>query len=171
MQNYVPEGYPAFIPYLAVHDAARAIDFYEKAFGAKQLERYRLVTADGRLAYAELQIGDVVLMLSDDFFEPSVAVKELHSRCRSPHSLGGTTIMLHLYVSDVDAVFQRAVAAGAQVEMAPMDASWGDRFCKLMDPFGHCWSLGTHTRQIPDEEVRSGAETYLRANVPPKPGA
>ena len=144
----IPEGYRSVIPYLAVDDAAGAIDFYQRAFGAK--ERSRMPMPDGKVAHAELEIGDSMVMLSDPF--PQSAVQ-------TPKELGGTTVGVFCYVEDVDAVYKRAVDAGATSRMEPEDQFWGDRFAQVIDPFGHHWQLATHVEDVsPDEMERRGRE-------------
>ncbi|HSL34226.1 MAG TPA: VOC family protein, partial [Candidatus Limnocylindrales bacterium] len=113
----VPEGYHTLTPYLSVDDASAAIDFYERAFGAK--ERGRMAGPDGKIAHAELEIGDSTVMLADAF--PQFAAKP-------PKELGGTSVGLFMYVENVDDVFRQAVAAGATPTMEPEDQFWGDRF-------------------------------------------
>jgi PhnB protein len=134
----IPEGYHSANPTLALHDANEAIEFYKRAFGAK--ERVRMPTPDGRIAHAELEIGDSILMLADTFE---------HSTARPPKELGGTTAGVMLYVEDVDAVVQQAVDAGATVTM-PVE-----------DPFGHAWSIATHKEDLSGEEVRARAEEAM----------
>src|SRR5262245_19906016 len=120
-----PEGYHTITPYLVVKGAAEAIDYYKRAFGA--IERVRMPGAHGQIMHAELQIGDSLLMLSDE--TPNMGN-------RSPKTLGGTTASVFLYVDDVDAVHQRALDAGGSQKMAVSDMFWGDRFGSLLDPFG-----------------------------------
>ena len=138
----IPEGYHSVTPYLAVDDASTAIEFYQRAFGAK--ERMRMPTPDGKIGHAELEIGDSLIMLSDPF---------PHSRTRPPKELGGTTGGVFLYVEDVDAAFQQAIDAGASVTMPLEDMFWGDRFGSVMDPFGHNWSFATHIEDLTEEEI------------------
>jgi PhnB protein len=138
----VPEGYHTVTPYLAVDDAAEAIDFYTRAFGAK--ERVRMHAPDGKVGHAELEIGDSLVMLSDPFPQAST---------RSPKELGGTSASVFLYVEDVDAVVKRAVDAGATVTMEVADQFWGDRFGSFSDPFGHSWSIATHVEDLTPEEI------------------
>ena len=139
----VPEGFHTVTPYLALNNSAEAIEFYKKAFGAVEL--CRLTGPDGGIGHAELKIGDSVLFLADEC--PQMGN-------RSPKTLGGTAVGLHLYVEDVDAVFARAVEAGATPQMPPADMFWGDRFGKLTDPFGHSWSVSTHVEDVTPEEMR-----------------
>ena len=142
----IPEGHHALTPYLSVHGAGAAIDFYKKAFGAKEL--FRMAQPDGRIGHAELQIGDSRLMLADEF--PDMGF-------RSPHAVGGTPVHLHLYVENVDAVFNQAVGAGAKVERPVQDQFYGDRSGSLADPYGHVWHVSTHTEDLSMEEIRKRA--------------
>jgi PhnB protein len=146
----VPEGYHTVTPYLHVDDAAQAIGFYKKAFGAK--ERMRMEAPDGRIAHAEIEIGDSLVMLSDPFPQSSV---------RTPKELGGTTAGVFLYLEDVDAVVKRAVDAGATVTMEVADQFWGDRFGSVTDPFGHSWSIATHVEDVPPEEMAERAKAAM----------
>jgi PhnB protein len=146
MPGKIPEGYHTVTPGLTVRDAAKAIDFYRRAFGA--VEVFRMEAPGGKIGHAELKIGDSMIMLADEF--PGGA--------RSPQSLGGTTSTLHLYVQDVDAAFKQAVGAGAKADMPPADMFWGDRYGKLTDPFGHAWGLATHVKDVSPEEMKKGAE-------------
>jgi uncharacterized glyoxalase superfamily protein PhnB len=150
----IPEGYPTLTPSLTVRDAAQAIEFYKKAFGAQ--ERFRMPTPDGRLvAHAELKIGDSVFMLADEM--PEMPGQE----CRSPLALEGTPVSFYVYVEDVDAVFERAVAAGATVKMPVQEAFWGDRMGMVADPSGHLWALATHIEDLsPEELAERGREAF-----------
>ena len=157
----IPEGYHSVTPYLTVNDAARAIDFYKQAFSAKEV--MRMDGPPGKIGHAELKIGDSRLMLADEM--PGTS-------CRSPQSLGGTTAGIFLYVEDVDSVYKQAVSAGAKAEMPPSDMFWGDRFGKLMDPFGHSWSLATHIEDVaPDEMARRGKEAMAKMGKQTQGGA
>jgi PhnB protein len=138
----IPEGYHALSPHLVVDDAAKAIEFYKQAFGAT--ERGRMDTPDGKIAHAEIQIGDSVMMLADQFPQ---------STTKSPKQVGATTTAIYLYVDDVDAVFQKAVDAGATETMAVQDMFWGDRYGQVTDPFGHEWQIATHKEDLTPEEV------------------
>jgi PhnB protein len=138
----IPEGYRTLTPYLAVDGAGEAIEFYKRAFGAK--ERGRMPGPDGLIAHAELQIGDSLVMLSDPFPQSS---------SRSPKELGGTTSGIFMYVEDVDAVVKQAVEAGATVTVEVEDMFWGDRFGTVMDPYGHSWSVATHVEDLTPEEI------------------
>jgi len=140
----IPEGFHTITPHLVVKGASDAIEFYKKAFGAEEITR--LSGPDGKsVMHAELRIGDSRLMLCDEF--PG-------SGCMSPRSAGGTTVTIHLYVSDVDAVFERALAAGATVVMPVMDKFWGDRYGNLADPYGHQWGVATHKQDLTPEECQ-----------------
>jgi PhnB protein len=138
----IPEGYHTIAPYLAVDDAAKAIEYYKKAFGAK--ERGRMDAPGGGIAHAELEIGDSVVMLSDPFPQAST---------KPPKELGGTSASVFMYVEDVDAVVKQAVDAGATVLMEVADQFWGDRFGTVQDPFGHTWSVATHVEDLTPEEI------------------
>ena len=138
----IPEGYHTLTAYLAVDDAAAAIEFYKEAFGAT--ERGRMDAPGGKIGHAELQIGDSVFMLSDPFPQSSV---------KSPKEAGTTTSSIFVYSEDVDAAIQRAVDAGATVEQEPTDMFWGDRFGSVADPFGHRWAIATHIEDVSPEEM------------------
>jgi PhnB protein len=146
----IPEGYHTVTPYLAVDDAAEAIAYYTKAFGAN--ERSRMEAPDGSIGHAELEIGDSIVMLSDPFPQATT---------RTPKELGGTTATVFLYVEDVDAVVKRAVDAGATVTMEVADQFWGDRFGAITDPFGHSWSIATHVEDVPPDEMARRAEEAM----------
>lgn len=160
MVSYIPEGTRTVTPHLAIKGAARAIDFYTRAFGAR--EHSRMPGPRGSIGHAELQIGDSLVYLADEGPGGS---------SQSPQSLKGSSVVIHLYVPDVDATFQRAVGAGAKVSMPVMDMFWGDRFGQVRDPFGHLWSLATHKEDLsPDEMARRGQE-FMASMPPPKPAA
>jgi PhnB protein len=148
----IPEGYHTLTPYLAVEDAAEAIEYYKRAFGAK--ERLRMETPDGSIGHAELEIGDSLVMLSDEFPQGST---------RSPKELGGTCAGVFLYVEDADAVVKRAVDAGATVTMEVADQFWGDRFGSITDPFGHSWSIATHVEDVTPEQIAERAKAAMAA--------
>lgn len=137
---------PVLTPYLCCRDAAAAIDFYVRAFGATVT--MRLAAPDGKVGHAEVMIQGVPVMLSDEF--PGIAV--------SPQELGGTPMTLHLLVPDVDAAYARAIAAGATAVRPVADQFYGDRSGLLLDPFGHKWNLATRTEEVSDEEVRRRAK-------------
>lgn len=131
-------------PYLSVQGAAKAIEFYKKAFGAEVIERVDM--PGGKIMHARLQIGDSFLMLSDEFPQSECGM-------RSPIALKGTSVCLHLNVKDVDKSFAQAVKAGAKVKMPVMDAFWGDRYGQVEDPFGHIWSMATPKEKVSPKEV------------------
>ena len=136
---------PAVSPHLVVDDAAAAIDFYVKAFGAVELGR--VPGPDGRLIHAALRINGSTVMLNDDFPETC------GGKSMTPKSLGGTPVTIHLTVTDVDTKFQQALDAGATVVAALEDQFWGDRYGVVADPFGHHWSLGQPVREVSHEEI------------------
>ena len=146
----IPEGFNTVSPYLMVRGAAEAIDFYQRAFGAK--ERYRMATPDGAVMHAELQLGDSVIMLADE--HPQATAKP-------PQSLGGTSVNIFLYVENVDELYEQAVKAGATAVAEPEDQFWGDRYGKLADPFGHEWSIGTHIEDVSPEEMTKRFEAMF----------
>ncbi|MBK7642550.1 MAG: VOC family protein [Planctomycetes bacterium] len=130
-------------PYLRVSSTARAIEFYTKAFGAK--ERFRLVEPSGRIGHAELELGPIVLMLSDAFPEFGLT---------APADAGTIGFSIHLHVDDCDAWAKRAVAAGATLESEPTDQFYGERGCRLRDPFGHKWLIGHSIEQVTPQEMQ-----------------
>jgi PhnB protein len=140
----IPEGTRSLTPHLVCAGAAEAIEFYKKAFGA--VEEGRMAGADGKLVHASLRIGDSRLMLVDE--NPAWGAF-------SPQSLKGSPVTIHYAVEDVDAMVDRAVAAGAKVTMPVADAFWGDRYGQVEDPFGHHWSLATHIRDVSPEEAKA----------------
>jgi len=146
----IPDGYHSLTPFLTVHDAAAAIEFYKQAFGA--VERGVMKGPDGKIMHAELMIGDSIIMLSDEFPEFGAV---------SPQTVGGSGMGLHIYLDGVDAAFDRAVKAGAQVEMPVMDQFWGDRYGKLKDPYGHKWSIATHTKDLSMDDMKKGMDDAM----------
>ena len=148
----IPEGYHTVTPYLAVDDAAEAIEYYKTVFGAK--ERVRMDAPGGKIGHAELEIGDSLVMLSDPFPQATT---------RPPKELGGTSVSVFMYVEDVDAVVQQAVDAGATITMEVADQFWGDRFGAVQDPFGHLWSIATHVEDVPPEEMAERAKAAMAA--------
>ena len=145
----IPDGYRGATPYICVHDGAAALDFYAKAFGAT--ERMRMAEPSGKIGHAEIQIGEAIIMLSDEFPELGV---------RSPRSLGGSPAAVLLYFEDVDSVARRAVVAGGKLTRPVENQSYGDRSGKLEDPFGHTWWIATHVEDVSAEEMtkRAAAE-------------
>jgi PhnB protein len=148
----IPEGYHTVSPYLAVDNAARAIEYYAKAFGAKEV--VRMDGPGGTIGHAELEVGDSRIMLSDPFPQAST---------QPPKELGGTTASVFMYVEDVDAVVKQAVDAGATVTMEVADQFWGDRFGTVTDPFGHVWSIATHVEDVPPDEMAERAKAAMAA--------
>jgi PhnB protein len=144
----IPEGYHSVTPYLIIKGAAAALDFYKKAFGAKELFRFPM--PDGRIGHAEMKIGDSPIMLAD---EPQ---DEVHQQLghKAPKSLGGTTVGVMLYVDDVDAIAKQAVAAGAKEVRPVTDQFYGDRSGTFLDPFGHVWTVATHKEDVSSEEMQ-----------------
>jgi PhnB protein len=144
----IPDGFHTITPHLTVRDAKRAIDFYQKAFGAEVL--HVAPAPGGKVMHAALRIGDSMLMLNDEFPE--------YGGQLAPTATTGTAVALHIYLDNVDAAFERAVAAGATVKMPLMDQFWGDRYAQVTDPFGHRWSLATHNRDMTQEEMQQEQE-------------
>ena len=138
----IPDGYYSLTPYLVCKGAAKAIEFYGKAFGAKEI--VRMPGPGGAIMHAEVKIGNSMLMLADENRERGHL---------SPESIGGTACSIMFYADDVDDVFKRAVAAGAKAEMPPADMFWGDRMANIADPFGHKWSIATHKEDVSPEEM------------------
>lgn len=147
----IPDGYYSVTPYLIVEGADRAIDFYKNVFGAS--ERMRMDGPNGTVGHAEIEIDGSAIMLADEF--PDMGY-------RSPQSIGGTAVSLHLYVKDVDACFNRAVAAGAKALRPVQDQFYGDRSGTVEDPFGHVWTISTHKEDLSPEELRKRAEEFMK---------
>ncbi|WP_448604016.1 VOC family protein [Thermoleptolyngbya sp.] len=140
----IPDGYATVTPYLVVHNAAGAIAFYQQAFGATEL--MRLADPSGKLAHAEIKIGNSLIMLSDEFPEMNQ---------RSAQSIGGTPVSMMLYVEEVDTLFRQAIAAGA-TEVRPVENQfYGDRAGTLADPFGHVWTISSHVEDVSMEEINA----------------
>ena len=142
----IPDDYPQVMPYLHVDGAAAAIDFYGEVFGAK--ERMRMAGPDGKVGHCELQLGDSVIMLADEY--PDMGAL-------SPKSVGGTPVTVMVYVEDVDSVFARAVKGGAKALGQIEDKFYGDRSGEFEDPFGHRWSVATHVEDVPPDEMAKRA--------------
>ena len=149
MVQPIPAGYHSVTPYLMLRSAAKAIDFYCAAFGAQEVMRFE--GPPGRIAHAEIRIGDSHVMLADE--------NEDHV---GPQTLGGAGVSLMLYVPDVDATFARAVANGATVQRPVADQFYGDRVGTLVDPFGHVWSIGTHHEDLSMEEVKRRMDAMMK---------
>ncbi len=145
MARPIPEGYHAITPHLVVKGASEAIEYYKRAFGAEEICRMPMPGPDGQMkvGHAELQVGDSRLFLADEFPERGVT---------GPN--GSSPVTIHLYVTDADAVFGQAVEAGATAIMPPADMFWGDRYGKLVDPFGHHWAIATHQEDPTPEQMQ-----------------
>ena len=152
----VPPGFHTLTPHLIVRDADKAIEFYKQAFGA-ELQGQAARMPNGKIMHAMLRIGDSFLMLNDEMPDYGAL---------SPVSGGSSSVIIHIYTDDVDAAFQRATAAGAQVKMPLMDQFWGDRYGMVTDPSGHKWSLATHVKDLSPEEMDRGMKQAI-ANMPP----
>jgi uncharacterized glyoxalase superfamily protein PhnB len=149
--NPIPEGFTTVSIHMTLNNATEAIEFYKKAFGAEEI--VRMPGPDGKsVMHAELKIGDSKIMLNDEF--PGHPLQ-------SPATLKGTTFCVHLYVENVDSLFNRAVEAGATVVMPPVDQFWGDRYGMITDPYGHCWSIATHVEDLSPEECGQRAQEYF----------
>ena len=142
----IPDGYHTATPYLIIKDAARAIEFYKTAFGATEI--MRMAEPSGKVTHAEIKIGNSPIMLADEFPEMGA---------RSPQTIGGSPVSIFLYVENVDALANQAIAAGAKVLMPVQDQFWGDRYGKLADPFGHLWDIATHKEDVAPEEIHKRA--------------
>ena len=152
MTKPIPEGYHTVTPTLTVRGAANAIEFYKKAFGAQEINRF--LGLDGKsIMHAEIKIGDSRIMLNDEI--PQM-------KCLSPQSLGGASSGIFLYVENADEVFNKAVSAGAKSQMPMMDAFWGDRFGSIIDPFGHVWSIATHKKDMTPDELKQAGEEFMK---------
>ncbi len=146
----IAKGFHSVTPHLTLKNAAQAIDWYRKAFGAKEL--LRMPGPGGSVMHAEIKIGDSVVMFSDE--SPQSAEK-------APESAGASTASLMIYTPDVDKTFQRAVTQGAKTVMPPTDMFWGDRFGTLHDPFGHAWSIATHTKDLSPKEMQKAQQEFF----------
>jgi PhnB protein len=150
----VPEGYHTATPYLIVDDAAKALEFYRKAFGAT--ERMRFAAPGGKIGHAEFTIGNSAIMLADEHPEMGY---------RGARAIGATPVSIHLYVENVDEMFPRAVAAGATVLQPVKDQFYGDRSGTLRDPFGHVWNLATHKEDLSPEEMHRRAQAAMKQHA------
>jgi PhnB protein len=151
MVKPIPEGYHTVTPYLIVKGAARALEFYKKAFNATEL--YRMEGPGGTIGHAEFQIGDSRIMIADEF--PDMGA-------RSPETIGGSPVGLCIYIEDVDALFKQALAAGGKQERPVVDQFYGDRSGTLRDPFGHQWTLATHKEDVSPEEMKRRMEEAMK---------
>lgn len=144
--NPIPERYGSVTPYLIVNDGAHALEFYKKAFGA--VEEMRMDMPGGKIGHAEIRIGDSIIMLADECPEMNA---------RSPKAIGGSPVMIHVYVEDCDAVVERAAQNGAKVIQPVEDKFYGDRSGAIADPFGHLWNIATHKEDFSPEEMKKRA--------------
>lgn len=151
MVSPIPSGFQGLIPHLCCKDAAAAIEFYKKAFGATEVSR--MPGPDQRLMHAELRIDGRPLFLVDDFPE------YCGGKSQTPAALGGNSVTIHRYVEDCDAAIQKAVDAGASVRMPAQDMFWGDRYGQIIDPFGHSWSLATHKQDLTPEQMMKNMQS------------
>lgn len=147
----IPEGYRTVTAYLCIKNAAEAIEFYRKAFGAEEI--LRMGGPGGMVAPAEIKVGDTIVMLSEEF--PGM------EGYGSPSTLGGTTSNLHLYVEDADTAFNKAVGAGCKVAYPMENTFWGDRYRKVVDPYGHHWGIATHIEDVSPEEMERRGKEYF----------
>jgi len=145
----IPEGYHSVTPYLVVQDGAQAIEFYKRAFGAREVMRSE--GPDRKVSHAEIKIGDSIVMLG------GMTTGEL----RAPQSLGASTVSIFLYLDNVDATFKQALAAGAREAQPLADMFWGDRYGRLTDPFGHSWSLAQHIENVAPAELEKRAREAM----------
>ncbi len=145
----IPDGYQSITPMLAIKDAAAAIDFYKRAFGATEV--MRLTDSNGLIGHAEVRVGDSRIMLAEENPEYNA----------SPQSLGGSTVIINLYVEDVDTVVEQAVAAGAKIVFPVNDQFYGDRSGRIVDPFGHIWIISTHKEDVSPEELQKRFDAFL----------
>ena len=150
MTKPIPDGFHTATPSLVQSNSNEAIEFYKKAFGANEI--YRFPTPDGKIMHAMIQIGDSFIMMSDEM--PAMGAS-------SPQTIGGTPVTIHLYVEDADKIFNQAVNAGAKVTMPMENTFWGDRYGKVLDPYGHSWSIATPQKNVTVEEIRKGGEEYF----------
>ena len=148
----IPDGFHSITPGLVVRGGLKALEFYKAAFGAEVISR--MDTPDGKVMHAEFRIGNSIVMLGEECPDWGVV---------APETLGGSPVSLNVYVEDCDAVFNRAVEAGAAVKMPVADMFWGDRYGKITDPFGHSWGILTHVKDLTEEEVKAAAAEAMAA--------
>ena len=150
MAKPIPDGFNTITPSLIVSDGAKAIEFYKKAFGAQETEKF--MSPDGKgVMHAQLKIGNSMVMLGS----------EHPPECLSPKSRGGSSVSLYLYVENADAAFDRAVKAGCKVKMPMEDQFWGDRFGSVEDPFGHQWAFATHKQDLTKDQIAEKAKAFF----------
>ncbi len=158
MTKPIPEGHHTVTPSFMFKDTKKALEFYQKAFGAKVLGIFPGMDGKG-IMHAEMQIGDSILMMGDEMGGP---------KSPSAETLGASPISLFIYVPDADALYKKAVAAGATADMPVAEMFWGDRAGSVKDPFGYSWMIATHTRDLTPEQVRKEAETFFAQFANPK---
>lgn len=150
MTKPIPEGFHTTTPSIVVSNSKDAIEFYKKAFDAREI--YQMPTPDGKTMHAMIQIGDSFVMMSDEF--PQMGAL-------SPTTVGGTSTTIHLYVEDADKTYSQAIESGAAPAMPIMDAFWGDRYGSVIDPFGHSWAIATHKVDMSPEEMQKAAKEFM----------
>jgi PhnB protein len=154
----IPQGMHTITPHIVCANAIEAIEFYKRAFGATDVAT--MMGPDGKLMHGQIHIGDSVIML----------MEENHAwGCFSPKSLPATPVTIHMYVTDVDTVYARAIKEGATVKMEPAEMFWGDRYGVLTDPYGHCWSIATHTRDLSPAQMEEGMKAMCAESQAKKP--
>ncbi len=151
---HIPKGYNSITPYLVIKGASQAIDYYKKVFGATEV--FRMDTPDGKVAHAELKIGDSHVMLADE--NPKMG--QGHT---SAATIGTSPVSLYLYIPDVDRIVERAVTAGAKVLKPVQDQFYGDRSGFIQDPFGHLWGIATHVEDVAPQEMAERAKKAMQA--------
>jgi PhnB protein len=149
----IPEGYHSITPSVTFKDSLKAIKFYKKAFGAKEMEIFPSLNGKGTM-HATMKIGNSIMMMGDE---------RSNQNCRSAESLGSSPVSFYIYVPNVDDVFRKAVEAGTEITMPLDDMFWGDRCGSLKDPFGYTWMIATHIHDLSREEIREGAELFFTA--------
>lgn len=153
----VPEGFHTLTPHLTVRNASEALEFYKRAFAAEVLDVAHL--PNGKIMHAALRIGDSMLMLNDEMEEYGAL---------SPLATGGSGVTIHMYTSDADATYNRAVSSGAKVKMPLMDQFWGDRYGSVTDPYGHTWSIAARIKEMSPEEMKRASEEAMAGMPPPQ---
>jgi len=150
MANPIPSGFNTLSPHIIVHDGIAAIEFYKKALGAEEV--MRLMSPNGKaLMHAQMKIGNSVLMLAGEF----------PPNCLAPKARGGSSVYLHIYTKNADALFDRAVAAGCKINMPMSDTFWGDRYGQVEDPFGHQWAIATHKQDLTAEQLDANSKEFM----------
>ena len=150
----IPDGYHSVTPYIALKNAGDAIEFYKKAFGAKEL--FRMASPDGSVGHAEIKIGDSIIMLADEDADMGFF---------SPETIGGSPCLLMIYTENVDQTFKRAIENGATETRPVKDQFYGDRSGSLKDPFGHKWTIATHVEDVPEDEMKRRLEKVMSGSA------